>query len=136
MALPRRLFVAFVVAGAVIGCGEPVPKTGTVSGTVLVAGKPLRSGLIGFIPADGRVVQADIQVDGTYKAENVPVGEAIVVLNPAPGDGAAVQKRIKETNEMPPPVQSPIPKKYNDPATSDLRFNVQVGSNQFSPDVR
>src|SRR5688572_6461689 len=87
---------------AAAGCGGG-PAVGHVSGVVTLQGKPLQSGTIGFIAADGRPYQADLQTDGTYRVDNVPVGEAIIVVNPKVQEDASRMKAIKEKKGEPPP---------------------------------
>ncbi|HEX5270280.1 MAG TPA: hypothetical protein VFW33_07335, partial [Gemmataceae bacterium] len=56
-----------------LGCGW---GTGTVSGKVTYNDQPLTNGTVIFSNADGKGNRtADIQADGTYKIEGMPVGK-------------------------------------------------------------
>lgn len=121
----------------VMGCGSGA-KTGTVTGVVTFEGAPVKAGTIAFVAADGIPHHADIQADGTYRVENVPVGEAIVVVNAPPVDDPNKHMRIKEqkeapTTQLPPP---PFPARYFDMATSDLRCPVKSGENVYKAEMK
>jgi hypothetical protein len=115
------------------GC-DSGPKAATVTGQVKVGGKPVDAGMIAFIPADGQTYQADIAPDGTYRVDNVPLGDAVVLVHRPPHPAA--DKVMKETNAPPPPPPSPIPEKYGDLAKSDLRYTVKAGDNKYDPDLK
>jgi hypothetical protein len=71
----RRTSFFLLVLGALLaaGCGSSTGK-GTVEGTVTLDGQPLKSGLIRFVPVDGKSPTADTTItDGRYSAE-VPFG--------------------------------------------------------------
>jgi hypothetical protein len=128
--ISRRLFLAAVL-GFVVGCGSQA--TGTITGTVTLDGAPVKAGMIVFIPADGIPRHGDIQPDGSYRVDNVPVGDAIVVINPPPVEDPNRHMRIKEQKDAPPaaPVAPPFPTKYWEMSTSDLRCPVKAGNNVY-----
>jgi hypothetical protein len=73
--------VAFLVL-SLTGCG---PSVGTVRGKVVYQGKNLKSGLVVFMGADGKVSPpASIGADGTYAAVNVPLGTAKIAIDTPP----------------------------------------------------
>src|SRR4051812_44690714 len=80
--LPKNLGLAALLVLGVSGCGG----TATVSGKVTYNGRPVTSGTVVFMDADGRPSPpAYIQADGTYSASNVPVGAVRVAIdNPPP----------------------------------------------------
>lgn len=129
-AMSRRLFLAAGL-GFVLGCGSA--STGTVTGTVTLDGAPVKAGMIVFIAADGIPRHGDIQPDGSYRVDNVPVGDAIVVINPPPVEDPNRHMRIKEQKDAPPvtPPAPPFPTKYWDMSTSDLRCPVKAGNNVY-----
>ena len=70
-------FCALSMAGS--GCSSDSGK-GTVSGTVTLDGQPLQSGLIRFVPVDGRTPTAEATItDGDLCV--VPVGEKQVSIS-------------------------------------------------------
>lgn len=132
-----QLPAVVVVLGLILGCRSGT-STGSVTGTVTYEGAPVKAGTIAFVGADGIPRHADIQADGTYRVDNVPVGEAIVVVNPPPVDDPNKHMRIKEqkdapTTQLPPP---PFPAKYFEIATSDLRCPVKSGENVYKAEMK
>jgi hypothetical protein len=91
----RPLILWVLLSLALSGCGS---KVGSVSGKVTYQGKPLSSGLVIFVDKDGKVSEpAGIQVDGSYTADNVPVGQMTACVETIPlsggeGGGANVSK--------------------------------------------
>ena len=79
------------------GCGEELgPEqfpTAVVSGTITVAGRPLRGGWVEFVPVGGTrgdLRSAPIGPDGSYRADGVAVGRvAIGVASPRLDPGVA-----------------------------------------------
>jgi len=129
-AVNRQLVLA-VGLSFIIGCGSD--STATVTGTVTLDGAPVKAGMIVFIAADGIPRHGDIQPDGSFRVDNVPVGDAIVVINPPPVEDPNRHMRIKEQKDAPPatPPAPPFPTKYWEMSTSDLRCPVKPGSNVY-----
>jgi len=105
------------------GCGS---RTGTVNGKAIYHGEPLTSGLVIFVAADGKVAQpAGIEVDGSYIADNVPIGQQAICVETHPvsgGDGGGKK-------DQPRPRYVPLPEKYKDAKQSGLTFDVKAGRN-------
>jgi hypothetical protein len=148
--------VGAIVTGACLvglfaGCASE--KTGTVTGKVILDGKPVTGGSVSFLTKSGGIpVTAFIEADGSYRVERVPVGEVLIgVLSPPP-DSAAPGEAIKKTGgatggaerapdntkgSPPNPTAAPvadkllIPVRYNDPGTSGLTTNVKEGENSY-----
>jgi hypothetical protein len=136
--------LTLVAALVLTGC-ESSP--GTLTGKVTYQGKPLKGGNILFYTKK-RPVSVPIQPDGTYKAENVPGGEAKVTVE---------TESLKPTGEPPPPTYKPppgsadvtggynpaaaaartganyvaIPKKYSDKETTPLTVTVTGGPQTY-----
>jgi len=125
------------------GCGGS-PARGTLSGKVTFNDKPLTAGTVIFSKQDSSETEVTpIQPDGTYKSENVPLGDLrIGVL--APTGGAAMPGGGK----LPPrvPADHPqakmyaqsasgqgvnLPKHLSDPATSKITVKVEPGAKTF-----
>jgi hypothetical protein len=105
------------------GCSSDSSK-GTVSGTVTLDGQPLKSGLIRFIPADGRTPTAEATItDGEYSAQ-VPLGEKRVSISAPKIVG---KRKAYETADSPSVdiVEELLPARYN--VTSELTLDVTGG---------
>jgi hypothetical protein len=101
----------------------PDPSLAQVVGHVTVSGKPVVSGHVILIGADGGRSSAKIQKDGTYSlAPGIPPGEYTVVIEEGP----------------PPPgeLATPIPEKYLKAATSGLRLTAVKGGQDYNLDLK
>jgi len=151
------LLLSFVTLLGAVGCGK---QTATVSGKVTIDGEPLKGGNVTFTRNDGKpTTYAVIAADGSYKMENVPVGNVKVCvetksLKPAqapslrPGGGGAggppIVNKPPQGSDLPkdydPNKQNvsnadlyvPIPDKYSDPAQTDLQYEVKSGSQEHA----
>jgi hypothetical protein len=113
------------------GCGS---KPGSVSGKVTYQGKTLSSGLVVFVDKDGKVSQpAGIEVDGSYAAHNVPLGQVTACVETLPlsgGDGGPPASK-----DQPRARYVPIPGKYKDAKQSELTLEVKPGPNVYNIDL-
>ncbi len=132
----RRWCLCLVIF-ACMGCGSG-PSTATVTGTVTFEGGPVKAGTICFVPLDGIPRQGDIQPDGSYRVDDIPLGDAIIVINPPAVEDPNKHMRIKEQKDtaviQPPP--PPFPTKYIDMSTSDLRYSVKSGENVHKVEMK
>jgi hypothetical protein len=120
------------------GCGK---RLASVSGKVTYKNKPVTSGNVVFVGADGQPSPpAPIQPDGTYTATKVTPGPAkVVVDNPPPlnhGHGQHVPKEMANDPEIREAAKQtksyvPTPPKYGDAKQSDLSADLKPGSNNF-----
>jgi hypothetical protein len=130
------LLLAFLVAG----CGGPA--TGTVSGKVSYKDTPLKGGRVTFVCAGNKSASGEIDEEGKYTIEKVPVGEAKIVveteyLKPrvrqyqytAPADNKGDYKPPDFAANAKKYVQ--IPDKYTDADNTDKKLTVKSGSQQF-----
>ena len=81
----------------------------------------------------------EIHSDGNYLIENIPIGNAIVVVLPAAeGDQAAQHLSIKNEKgkAAEPKPKAAFPEKYSDMVTSDLRHKIVAGDNKFDVDLK
>ncbi len=155
----RRMCVVIAITAAASGCSS-APQSGTITGKVSVAGKPVKGGIITFKQAtlDGVTVTTEIKADGTYEATGVPFGvlQISLVTNPPilPGDSGSVKARVgamaaaqpgqELTAEQMRAAQSNIvidagpqvPAKYNDPFTSELTFTLDKPVDTHDLDVK
>ena len=63
-----KLLVICVAVAGLPGCTEP-PTRFPVAGTVTIDGKPLPTGSIQFVPANGRPVAGKILSDGSFRLD-------------------------------------------------------------------
>lgn len=112
------LMLALIAAG----CGPKRPPLAPVGGTVTFEGKPLKSGKIQFVPADGRSATGKIR-DG--RIENVSTFDRDdgVLVGP---HRVAIFAFVREPVGME-IVPWLIPQRYGDPATSGLTVEIQSG---------
>jgi hypothetical protein len=137
--LIRAAAGAFLLA-ALAGCGG----TGDVSGRVTYQGKPVTSGKVMLVGADGTPHYGDIGADGAYRVAGVPTGEVLAtVASPKPGEarperpggsGRGGDRRAPAADPAEAAAQAAlakrwfsIPEQYADPARSGLKVNVSRG---------
>jgi hypothetical protein len=132
---PVRLHLAWFGTLLLIftaGCGS---RFGTVEGTVMIDGKPANNGTVIFSGADNHSAGAAIGPDGSYVAENVPVGPVKIVIHQMmmKGGGPTRPGPLPGLEEPVAVVTNPvrIPPKYQSVETSDLTFTVTSGANEF-----
>jgi hypothetical protein len=110
-------------------------KAGSVSGTVTLDGKPVGDVTVSFIsPNSGVPVTVAVNPDGTYRADNVPVGNVQVVVMPNPDvpSGEVIKNRGKQGQMgVPPPLKVKIPGKYAEASTSGLAVDVGGAETQY-----
>jgi hypothetical protein len=82
---------AAILLGAMslTGCGDSGPPTGTVSGTVTAAGKPVASATVMFSIKKGGSGSGMTDDEGKYSAQ-VPLGDAKVAVIAPPGDKSTI----------------------------------------------
>lgn len=127
----RGLIVALVVVAA--GCGSGDASKGTVTGEVTLDGQPLKTGLIRFVPADGKTPTADAAItDGKFTAV-VPLGEKKVEISAPKVVG---KTKMYDTPDSPvvDQVTDMIPKQYN--VQSTLTLTVQKGTQEKKFELR
>ncbi|GAB4127619.1 MAG: hypothetical protein Kow0040_01510 [Thermogutta sp.] len=118
--LPMCLVLVALVAPVVSGCGKSGPKLVKVSGQVLIDGKPLATGVPGFIqvipegtrPATGTIdpQTGKFTLTTFEKEDGCPVGTHRVTVT---------MRAMVGTESV-----SLIPEKYADPQTTDLKVTV------------
>ncbi len=119
--------MAVLLAACISGCGA-AEGTGSVSGKVTLNGETVTTGRIGFLSKEtGKGGGGDIGETGEFDlGVTLPAGTyTVTVVPPAPAppqEGAPVTKA---------PDPQGFPKKYRSSETSDLKVEVQEGSNQF-----
>lgn len=118
------------------GCGGGAPEapTGTASGKVTFKQAPLTSGRVNFVATNGGASGfGDLGSDGTFTITGkLPVGDYSVHLTPAGLEDAPPSENPAQDQQTP---LDSISKKYQDPATTDLKATVKEGKNQFTFDI-
>ncbi len=139
----ERIFIGCLLAFAlfVSGCKEEqalVLSDATLKGKVTYKGKPVPYALIIMMGTKGT---ATINADdsGNYTVEHVEVGEVKIGVNTDAGRGhmmsatmAAAQTKDKSLK----PSFVDLPKKYHDPNTSGLTFNVTQAKGVTEHDIK
>jgi hypothetical protein len=123
----QTLGLALAFAIGLPGCGGDAGAAGTVpaGGTVTVNGKPLETGQIQFVPAEGRPASGEIK-DGRFTLSTYKDGDGAI-----PGKH---QVAIVATKEVPakkrggePESVSLVPQSYASPAKSNLSIEIPEG---------
>ena len=120
----HRNICLFVACCVPLGGCSGDANHGTVSGTVTLDGQPLKSGIIRFVPADGRTASADAQViDGKFSAK-MPIGQKNVAISAPKVVG---KRKMYDTPDSPTvdKVEELLPAQYN--SASKLTLGVKPG---------
>ncbi|ASV75562.1 hypothetical protein THTE_2960 [Thermogutta terrifontis] len=126
------LLILVVLASVVSGCsGRKSKPKGTVQGKVIFNGQPYTEASVVFLnQATGQGGSANIESDGSFRLpEPIEVGTYIVYLAPKmENDPTAEPKPVS--------IDKSIPEKYWSESTSDIRVEVQKGSNEFTIELK
>ena len=147
--------LSLLACSLLVGCAGPSqPATYPVRGTVRYEGKPIANASVSFLapgapaPAVGTTDDAGrFQLttfqpnDGAIPGEHVVTvrklsDEVAMPIAPpetadAAVDPAAIERAMQQTAQQMQEARSELPAKYADRATSDLRFEVAAGENEF-----
>src|SRR5262249_24941729 len=96
-------------------------------------GKPLPSGTVLFVGDDGKPVRARINSDGSYEADDVPVGKVKIAIR------VRARPPVLPNDPQPPqplPPSVKIPRKYMSTDTSGLTCTVTSGSQTCPLDLK
>jgi hypothetical protein len=123
------------------GCGGQ--GKGTVSGKVTYQGKPLPSGFVTFVPEQGAALHSEIQSDGSYRMNNVPLGAVKISVEPKSAQdtlkSSAMPRNPKDFSKAKTAMtesDAKIPSRYADPNKSQLTYTVTKGSQQHDIDLK
>lgn len=133
------LSIVLSILPLAIGCGGPAKST--VSGKVTYQGKAMPAGFVTFVPANGAPLHAEIQSDGSYRLNNVPLGTVKIAVKPQEGQEmpTAMPRDPKNYGKFKAAAterKSSIPDKYTDPEQSGLTYTVTQGSQQHDIDLK
>ena len=113
-----QLLGVVLAMAASVGCGDGSSRPVPVSGTVLIDGKPLTTGVVMFVPIEGRTAVGAIDEQGHFELTCKKIGDgallgthqvAVDATEPLPGDQ----------------IRWYAPKKYADYRTSGLTQEVK-----------
>ena len=134
-----RPILAALLLASLAGCGGGGAR---VSGSVRYQGKPVLSGSVIVLHADGTACSGVIQPDGTYTVSGVKPGPArLGVLSPDPARARPVGKKGKHEGK---PKRTkpgtdgwfPLPAQLGDPEKSGLTCDVSGSSIKHDIDVK
>lgn len=111
-----------------LGCSQEDPK-GTVKGKVEYNGKPYTEAAVCFVDlTSGMAASDNIEDDGTFQLEPLPLGTYKVYLAPKIGDPLAEAKPVKIDNS--------IPSKYWNESATDISHEVTAGINEMTVELK
>lgn len=142
----KTVILASIVATSLLvlsGCGRSPPEA-SVTGTVSYLGKPVTSGLVVMMAADGRAsIAGRVRADGTYTIHRSPTGKVTVVFfnSPPPkppvnayglnADDPEVRQMLEDYKNF-----SPTPARYSDPKQSGITADLKPGKNECRIDLK
>jgi hypothetical protein len=138
--------LACLTAGALAlftlpGCGSnapvAIPQTGaSLEGAVKLGDKTLHFGIVNVEGSGGTSAQGPINQDGTYKVDNVPVGDVKIAVITDPGMARAAQmsggmmKGLDKGASKVNVEYVDVPKKFHKTETSGLTHKTEKGPNK------
>jgi hypothetical protein len=138
---PAAWLASAILAVSLSRCGN---GTATLSGKVTYRGRPVTSGSIVVLNADGTAKSGVIQPDGTYSVAGVGRGHVrLAVISPDPAHGRSVltveanraragQKRTHAVAYRPKTSSwFPLPRELGDPQSSGLERDVGGSSMEY-----
>jgi hypothetical protein len=129
----RRALPLLVLVLAVAGCGSAA----TLSGKVTYRGRPVTSGTVIVLQADGTAKSWVIEPDGTYTVQGIKRGRVkIGVLSPHPARARSVLKSAKKQGKAKAEGWFPLPAAAGDPEKSGLACDVTAAQVQFDINLK
>jgi hypothetical protein len=117
------LFMSCLVV-VTIGCADKGPELTEVTGQVMFDGKPLTTGSVVTLPAQGRGARGTIDAEGNFTLSTSDMG-----VGAKPGRHQVAVIAMEESDNPSPeaPRRSLIPQKYASAETSGLYIEVTPG---------
>src|SRR5262245_20234373 len=134
MRLVRSFALSGLLLGLTAGCGND-SSFGDVRGEVTFDGRPLKEGVVRFVPVDGKAPTASaLIVDGKF-AERVPVAtHRVEISSPKLPKGVISAREMKRgTVDEGVALEEMIPERYN--SRSTLTKEIRPGVNQVRFDL-
>jgi hypothetical protein len=130
-----RVALVALAAFCAAGCSSSEFES-DVSGTVTLDGSPVGPGTVVFAPTDDKSNPATglVEVDGDYflrsnRIRGLPPGHYKVSVSVVHYDPVAAGQRSTK------PGKQITPRKYADPSTSGLEYDVEPGNNSIDIDL-
>lgn len=137
-----RFLGGVMLLAFVAGCGESLPDTANVTGTITWSSQPVSMGRIMFYPEQGRPAMGSIQPDGSYTLttfasdDGAILGKHQVTIKAVEVETHTILLRddtpVVEAKEEP---RWLVPPEYADLATTPLTCEVKPGSNTINFDL-
>jgi hypothetical protein len=142
-----RFVALLTILLSICGCGgDPYGPTGTVTGKLTMAGKPLPAGhAVSFMQMEaGFLAFGMTDAEGKFEIKswnggNMPVGKySVMIAPPSGGDvsNLSAEERFENPELSAPKVKVLYPARYRETTTSGLSFDVVAGSNNFDIDLK
>lgn len=119
-----KALLALAMLAALSGCGAGAHGLATVTGQVLLDGKPLTSGSVNTVPDQGRGARGEIDGQGRFTLDSGDLGAGAVVGTHRVAV-VAVERQENPTPES--LMRLLVPKRYTNPETSGLVIEVEPG---------
>jgi hypothetical protein len=144
----RRIVPVLIVALLLAGCGPKRGSKAVVSGTVTYKGRPVNGAALLLYPASAgkaETVTIPVSQEGTFHTADVPPGDYKIVVQPSAGTSGPSTRGMSEAkkaemkaklDEMKTPATIPIPKKYQDRLSSDLKCTVATGEQTLTLELK
>jgi hypothetical protein len=128
-----RLAAALLAAlGVLTAAGCASKSKAVISGKVTYKGEAVGWGDVRFFGPDGALwSSALLNPDGTFTATDVPPGEVQVAVHMLPNLARPKKSSDTPADGSTPRKAVPIPRKYQDPTTSGLRYTIGPGTNHL-----
>ncbi len=109
---------------------ERIPQSNaTLEGTITYKGKPVPYALV-VASGQGASATTNVENDGKYKMEHVPLGQVKIGVNTEAGRGMMMsQMMASKKGAAPKPEFVEVPKKFHEPGTSGLTTTISDGPN-------
>lgn len=133
---------ALLAIVAIAGCKA---RQAEVTGSVRYRNKPLTSGSVSFYCANGEIRSSIISEDGTYHLAKMAPGSVRVTVASHPRVPQSLRASWGPTRVGPSGAREPeapekplvqVPKRYNQPESSELAFEVQPGEQKLDLELR
>ena len=138
----RLALLVFVLPALVpLGCGS---KKASISGKVTYQGKAITGGFVNFISEgpNATTKTSNIEKDGSYSVTGVPPGPAKITVQgvPPPRKFQAPQAMQNKPGVADAKSDQPeevfVPPQYSSPDQTDLKYDVQPGSQTHNIDLK
>src|SRR5262249_32319157 len=129
----RPVFILLLVL-LTSGCSSRNPE-GKVTGKVTFKGNTLYSGTVVFVDAEGKRAYGPISNEGRYQIPRVlagPVKIAVKNHSAGPPKGLHAKDSPGDRGQAVYTSSPDFPKRYEDPETSRLRYEVRKGEQEYN----